>query len=152
MKFAQFQPGMVFEQGPRHLTEEEIISFAKAYDPQWFHVDPVRAKAGPWKGLIASGWHTCGIAMKMAVEAALEGSESFASPGLDSVKWLKPVRPGDDLFWKGVVKAKRISNTREGLGILLWSWEVTNQKDETVLELDATSLFDISDSIEKDDE
>ena len=147
MKFADFKPGQVFEQGPKHVTREEVIAFAKAYDPQWFHVNAEKAEEGHWGGLIASGWHTCSMAMKMAVDAVLGDSESFASPGLDYVKWLKPVRPGDDLYWKGVVKATRASNTRPGIGIVLWSWEVTNQNKEVVLELDATNLFDISASL-----
>lgn len=147
MKFADFKPGQVFEQGPKHVTQEEVIAFAKAYDPQWFHVNAEKAETGHWRGLIASGWHTCSMAMKMAVDAVLADSESFASPGLDYVKWLKPVRPGDDLYWKGVVKATRASNTRPGIGIVLWSWEVTNQNKEVVLELDATNLFDISESV-----
>lgn len=144
MKFADFKPGQVFEQGPRRVTQEEILAFAKTYDPQWFHINPEKAAESHWSGLIASGWHTCGMAMKMAVDAVLGESESFASPGLDYVKWLKPVRPGDDLFWKGIIKAKRESNSRPGIGIILWSWEVTNQNGDVVLELDATNLFDIS--------
>lgn len=144
MKFADFKPGMVFKQGPYHLTKEEMLDFAQRYDPQWFHIDEERAKQDRWGGLIASGWQTCGIAMKLAVEACLKGSESFASPGLDVVKWLKPVRPGDDLYWQGTIKATRTSNTRPGIGIMLWSWEVRNQNDDVVLELDATSLFDLT--------
>ena len=86
MKFADFQAGQVIEAGPYALSQDELLSFAREWDPQWFHTDPEAAAQGPHGGLIASGWQTCGIAMRLAVAAALEGSESFASPGLAYMK------------------------------------------------------------------
>jgi acyl dehydratase len=97
MKFAEFKDGMVIKAGPVTVTEAEILEFARKYDPQWFHTDPQRAAEGRWGGLIASGWHTCAMAMRMAVDAALHDSESFGSPGLGEVRWRTPVRPGDTL-------------------------------------------------------
>ena len=82
MKFAEFHAGQVIEAGPYELTEDELLAFARQWDPQWFHVDKEAAGQGRHGGLIASGWQTCGIAMRLAVDKALAGSESFASPGL----------------------------------------------------------------------
>ncbi len=143
MKFKDFQVGAVVAHPPVVVSQEEMLAFAKAYDPQWFHVDAERAKSGRWDGLIASGWLTCGLAMRMAVDAALHDSESFGSPGLEKVRWLLPVRAGDALRLAATVDSKRISSSRDDLGIIRWSWRVYNQRDEQVLELEATSLFDL---------
>lgn len=97
MKFADLRAGMVITGGPLQVTEAEILEFARKFDPQWFHTDVQRAAEGRWGGLIASGWHTCALAMRMAVDAILHDSESFGSPGLGEVSWRVPVRPGDTL-------------------------------------------------------
>ena len=144
MKFAEFHTGQVIEAGPYDVSEEEIVRFATAYDPQWFHTDPVAAAEGRFEGLIASGWHTCGIAMRLAADAALEGSESFASPGLAYVKWPHPVRPGDRLSLRATVLEARRSRGQSGLGILRWRWQLHNAAGIEVLDLEATSLFDLS--------
>ncbi|WP_233233666.1 MaoC family dehydratase [Bordetella sp. LUAb4] len=144
MKFAEFKQGMVIKGGPVTVTEDEILAYARQFDPQWFHTDPMRAAQGRWGGLIASGWHTCALAMRMAVDAALHDSESFGSPGLGEVRWRVPVRPGDELRLEARVQAARTSSSRPDLGITSWSWVVLNQHDEGVLELDATILFDLS--------
>ena len=144
MKFADFRAGQVLRFGPASVGEAEILAFAREYDPQWFHVDVERAKAGRWQGLIASGWQTCGIAMRLVVEGALRESESFGSPGLDYLKWLAPVRPGDALSVVCEVMEVRRSERQATLGILRWRWRVVNQDDADVLDLVATSLFDLS--------
>lgn len=144
MKFAEFKDGMVIKGGPVTVTEPEILEFARKFDPQWFHTDVKRAAEGRWGGLIASGWHTCALAMRMAVDAALHDSESFGSPGLGEVRWRTPVRPGDTLRLEARVQGVRTSSSRPDLGIITWAWTVLNQHDEGVLELDATSLFDRS--------
>lgn len=141
MKFAEFHPGQRIEAGPYELGEAELLRFARDYDPQWFHVDAARAAEGPFGGLIASGWHTCGIAMRMVAETALAGSESFASPGLAYVKWPNPVRPGDSLRLLAEVIEARRSDKRPTLGILRWRWQLFNQRQMQVLDLEATSLF-----------
>jgi len=143
MKFAQFKSGMVVKGGPVTITEEDILAFANQFDPQWFHTDPERAAAGRWGGLIASGWHTCAIAMKMAVAAIFHDSESFGSPGLGEVRWRVPVRPGDTLRLEAKVMGVRQSSQRDDLGIVTWVWAVFNQHNEIVLEIDATNLFDL---------
>jgi len=144
MKFADFAVGQVIEAGPYVVDEAEVLSFAKAYDPQWFHTDPEAAATGRFGGLIASGWHTCGIAMRLAADAALHGSESFASPGLAYVKWLHPVRPGDALRLRATVIECRRSEKRPELGVLRWRWQLYNAHSTEVLDLEATSLFDLS--------
>lgn len=141
MKFADFHAGQVIEAGPYVLTEAELLQFARAYDPQWFHTDAQAAAESPFGGLIASGWHTCSIAMRLVVEAALAGSESFASPGLEHVRWPNPVRPGDALRLAADVIEVRRSEKRPTLGILRWRWRLFNQRELMVLDAEVTSLF-----------
>jgi acyl dehydratase len=143
VKFAEFFPGQVLEAGPRAIGEAEILAFAREYDPQWFHTDEQRADDGRFGGLIASGWHTCALAMRLAVDAFLHDSESFASPGLAYVRWSNPVRPGDTLALRADVLETRRSRSQPTLGILRWRWRMTNQRGEEVLELEATSLFEV---------
>ena len=144
MKFAEFSVGQLIDAGPYEVSEEEIVRFATAYDPQWFHTDAQAAKGGRFEGLIASGWHTCGIAMRLVADAALAGSESFASPGLAYVKWPHPVRPGDRLTVRATVVEVRRSKGQSALGILRWRWQLFNAKGTEVLDLEATSLFDLA--------
>ncbi len=144
MRFADFHEGQLIEAGPYVLGEEELLQFARAYDPQWFHTDPEAAQRGRFGGLIASGWQTCGIAMRLVAEAALAGSESFASPGLAYVKWPNPVRAGDRLRLQARVLETRVSRSQPWLGVLRWQWSLVNQDGMEVLDLEATSLFDLS--------
>jgi acyl dehydratase len=143
MKFAEFHTGQVIEAGPFVLTEAELLSYANAWDPQWFHTDADAALTGPFQGLIASGWQTCAIAMRLVVNRALKGSESFASPGLAYVKWPNPVRAGDRLSLRATVIEARRSERKPSLGILRWRWQLFNQRDAEVLDVEATSLFDL---------
>jgi acyl dehydratase len=142
MRFAQIQPGMIIECGSRVVTEAEIIEFAKRYDPQFFHMDPVRAQNSRWNGLISSGWMTCSIAMELAVKSVLADSESIGSPGVESLKWLNPVRPGDELHLRMEVLESRASRSG-AVGIIKWRWVLTTQAQVPVLELTATSLFQL---------
>ena len=143
MKFADYHAGQVIEAGPVTVTEDEILRFARAWDPQWFHTDPQAAAAGRFNGLIASGWHTCGLAMRLAVQATLAGSEVFASPGVERVRWPHPVRPGDRLTLRITVLDTRRSRSQPTMGIVRWRWQMFNQHDTDVLELEATNLFDL---------
>lgn len=142
MKFNEFHEGQVLEFGSYTVTEAEVIEFATRYDPQPFHIDPPAARASNWGGIIASGFHTCGMAMRLVVDNILTGSESSGSPGLRSVSWLKPVRPGDVLGLRVEVLQVKLSQSR-GTGIVVWQWQLKNQQPETVLDLVATSLFDL---------
>jgi acyl dehydratase len=144
VKFADFHAGQVIEAGPYAVGEAEIVQFARAYDPQWFHTDAQAAAAGRFGGLIASGWHTCAIAMRLATDAALHGSESFASPGVEKIRWPNAVRPGDELRLKATVIETRRARSQPTLGILRWRWQLTNAGGAEVLDLEATSLFDLS--------
>ena len=141
MKFAEFHAGQRLQAGPHVVSEPEILQFARAWDPQWFHTEPEAAAGGHFGGLIASGWHTCAIAMRLAVQAALHDSESLSSPGLQYVKWPAPVRPGDALTWQAEVLQARRSRGASALGILRWRWQLFNQQGTEVLDLEATSLF-----------
>jgi acyl dehydratase len=143
MRFEQFTPGAVFRAGPRAVTEEEIVEFARRYDAQPFHIDRAQAAASRWGGLIASGWMTCGVAMDLAVRHILDGSRSIGSPGVDELHWENPVRPGDQLTLSVTVLDSRLS-TSGRTGIVRWRWELANQDGARVLSLVATSLFDVS--------
>lgn len=142
MRFEQIQPGQIIDGGRRSVTESEIIEFAKRYDPQFFHVDPLRAQNSRWKGLIASGWLTCSIAMELAVRSVLADSQSIGSPGVDSLKWLNPVRPGDELHLRIEVLDTRVSRSG-AVGIVEWRWMLSTQVPLAVLEMTATSLFQL---------
>jgi acyl dehydratase len=141
MRFHQIKAGMVINGGRRAVTEAEIIEFAKRYDPQWFHTDPDRARTSRWKGLIASGWMTCSVAMDLAVKSVLADSESIGSPGIEQLKWLNPVRPGDELELR--IEVLETRESRSGtMGIVKWRWILTTQGGVPVLEMVATSLFE----------
>jgi acyl dehydratase len=143
MLFEQIQPGSTVESRGRPVSEAEIVEFATRYDPQWFHTDAARAGASRWGGLIASGWLTCSIAMELAVKHFLGDSQSIGSPGIEQLKWLHPVRPGDELRLRMEVLESRRS--RSGTtGVVRWRWLLRNQHGVVVLDLIATSLFDIS--------
>lgn len=146
MKFAEFFAGQIIEAGPCQVSETEVLQFATAYDPQWFHTDVEAAAEGPFGGLIASGWHTCGMAMRLMADKALHGSESFASPGLAYIKWPHPVRPGDTLHVRATVLETRTARSQPTLGILRWRWQMYNAHQVEVLDLEATSLFKLAPS------
>lgn len=143
MKFHELQAGQVIEAGPYALSRQEVLEFARAFDPQWFHTDPEAAARGRFKGLIASGWHSCAIAMRLATDAVLHDSESFASPGVADIRWLQPVRPGDTLALRATVLESRRSRSQPALGVLRWRWQLFNQAGAEVMDLVATSLFDL---------
>jgi acyl dehydratase len=143
MKYDEIEVGTVIVAGRYTLGEAELLDFARAWDPQWFHTDAAAAAEGRFGGLIASGWQTCAIAMRLGVDAVLRGSESFASPGVERIRWPHPVRAGDTLQLKATILDKRRSASKPALGILRWRWQLTNQHGIEVLDMDATSLFDL---------
>lgn len=143
MKFRDLTPGRVIVGGRHTVTQDEIVEFARRYDPQWFHTDPDRARSSRWDGLIASGWMTCGIAMQLAVTAVLAASESIGSPGVEQIKWPAPVRPGDELELRIEVLESRVSRSGS-IGIVRWRWWLTSGTGITVLDLVATSLFELA--------
>jgi acyl dehydratase len=139
--FEDYVPGMTETLGPIAMTEAAIIEFARAYDPQAIHTDPARAAAGPFGGLIASGWHTVCVAMRELVRGYLAGSAALASPGIDELRWLQPVRPGDSLRVRvTVVEAKR-SRSKPDRGLVRTSIEAINQRGEVVMRMTAMNLI-----------
>lgn len=143
MRFCDFVAGARFQSAHRDVGEDEIIAFARRYDPQPFHVDPAAAAASRWGGLIASGWLTCAVAMELAVTSVLTGSESIGSPGVDELRWQRPVRPGDRLQLSLTVLDSRLASSGK-TGIVRWHWELHNQRGERVLEMTAVSFFDLA--------
>jgi acyl dehydratase len=144
MRFSEFHAGQVIHCGPASLSEAQILDFARDYDPQWFHTDPQRAADSTWHGLIASGWQTCCVAMRLACDEILGGSESLGSPGLAYLKWETPVRPADTLNLRVDVIDVRVAQSKPTLGVVRWRWRLSNQHEQTVLDLEATSLFDLA--------
>ena len=131
--FEDFQVGDVFELGTTSVTEEEIIAFARQFDPQPFHVDPARARASVFGGIIASGWHTASLFMRLLVDNFLQETVSLGSPGVDEVRWLQPLRPDDTLRARLTILEARASKSREEMGILRSRSELFNQRDELVM-------------------
>jgi acyl dehydratase len=136
-----FRVGDSSEIGRHTFTEEEIVAFARQYDPQPFHVDAERAKQSAFGGLIASGWQTCAVGMRLMCEAYINETASLGSPGVDSIRWLKPVRAGDTLTYRRSVLESRASATREGVGLVKHRWEAVNQQGELVLTMEGWGFF-----------
>lgn len=138
--FEDLTVGRTFALGPVTVTAEEIVAFAGEFDPQDFHLDGESAQAAQVGGLIASGWHTCALAMRMFCDAYLLDSTSQGAPGVGAVRWLAPVRPGDVLSGTSTVSEARLSRSRSNLGIVRFDHEVTVGAT-TVLRMDNTGLF-----------
>ena len=141
MKFADFYEGQHITLSPVLVEKQAVIDFATQWDPQWFHTDEAAADDGPFSGLIASGWHTCCMAMRLVADQVLKDSESFASPGMEKLQWLQPVRPGDELTVHLFIREVRRSQKRPELGIIRWDWQVDKQNQSPVLKVDVTSMF-----------
>jgi len=136
-----FQIGERAELGRHTFTEEEIVEFARRYDPQPFRVDAETAKHSAFGGLIASGWQTCAVGMRLMVEGYISQTVSLGSPGIDSIRWLKPVRPGDTIAYRRIVLESRASTTRKGVGLVKHRWEAVNQRGELVLTMEGWGMF-----------
>ena len=130
------------------VTEADIIGFAERYDPQFFHTDPAAAKRSMFGGLIASGWHTVAMVMRMMCDSYLLDSASLGSPGVDNVKWLKPVRPGDTIRAMRTVLEARASKSKPEVGIVKSRWEVYNQNDELVMTMEGYGMFAVRDPVD----
>jgi acyl dehydratase len=139
--FEDFRPGEVLDLPPVTVSAEEIVAFASRYDPQPFHVDPEAAKASAFGGLVASGWHTVALFMGSFVRAVLLDAASMGSPGVEEIRWLAPVRPGDVLHPRATVEDARPSSTRADRGTVVTLCEVFNQDETLVMRLRARSFF-----------
>jgi acyl dehydratase len=139
--FEDFVPGSVRTFGSVLVTEQEIIEFAKRYDPQVFHTDPVAARKTPYGGLVASGWHTAAMTMRLIVDHHLSQVASAGSPGVDEVRWLRPVRPGDELSVRVTVLEARRSESKPDRGVVRSLVEVLNQDGAVVMSFKGVSLL-----------
>lgn len=131
--FEDFAEGQEYPFGPHTVTRAEIIAFASEYDPQPFHLDERAAAETMLGGLAASGWHTCALFMRMMALSWLNASASMGSPGIDSLKWRRPVRPGDVLSGRSVVLGVRPSGSRDDRGFVKFRHEVANERGEVVM-------------------
>ena len=127
-----YTAGSVYEFGSAVVEEKEIIEFARRYDPQPFHIDPVAARATQFGGVVASGWHTAGMAMKLLAENYLPRGSSLGSPGVDNLRWHRPVRPGDILSVRVTIVETKPSQSKPDRGLLRSFVEVLNQNHEVV--------------------
>lgn len=139
--FEDYPAGAVFTAGEIRVGAAEIVEFARKYDPQAMHTDPAAAAAGPFGGLIASGWQTGALMMRMFADNFLSPASSIASPGLDELRWLKPVRPGDVLSLRVTILEARPSRSKPDQGVLRSLVEVLNQHGDTVMSLKPISLI-----------
>ncbi len=138
--FEEVVVGEVRETASRTLTAEEIIKFARAFDPQPFHIDEAAARKSIYGGLIASGWHTASIMMRLMVDNVVSQTAGTGSPGFDDLRWLKPVRPGDTIRVRSTCIDKTPSKSRPDIGSCRYRTEVLNQHDEIVMTLISIGL------------
>jgi acyl dehydratase len=138
--FEDYVPGSVHAFGPVVVAQKDIIAFAERFDPQVFHVDPDAAENTVYGGLIASGWHTASLMMRLLVDHYLSHVASLGSPGIDELRWLEPVRPGDALSVRVTVVEARRSNSKPDRGIVRSFIEVLNQKGEMVMSMKAVNF------------
>jgi acyl dehydratase len=139
--FEDFPVGRVIELDGPTLSAESIVEFAGRYDPQPFHVDPEAAKESIFGGLIASGWQTVGLCMRMICDSYLLNSASLGSPGVNEVRWLKPVRPGDRIRLRMTVLEAKPSTSKPDRGTVLHRWEVFNQSGDLVMRMEGYGMF-----------
>jgi acyl dehydratase len=139
--FEDYVPGAVYEYGRIPVTQAEIIDFARRFDPQNIHVDRERAVRGPFGGLIASGWHTAAMMMRLIVDNFLPKNASLGSPGIDELRWLRPVRPGDVLSVRlSILEATR-SRSKPDRGVVRTLCEVLNDDQQVVMSLKAMNII-----------
>jgi acyl dehydratase len=139
--FEDFTPGQTIELGRRSITRDEIIAFAREFDPQPFHLDEEAAKTTIYGGLIASGWHTAAISMRLLYDGLVKDTVSLGSPGVDELRWVKPVRPGDTLSGRLTVLECVPSRSKPDRGIVRSTIEMLNQHGEVVVTSKGMSLF-----------
>ncbi|MBY8339029.1 MaoC family dehydratase [Streptomyces spinosirectus] len=139
--FEDYVPGAVYVYGSVTMREEDILRFAREFDPQGIHTDQQTALHGPYQGLIASGWHTCAVMMRMYADHYISKVGGLASPGVDELRWVRPVRPGDSLSLRTTVRESRVSRSRPDRGLVHTGIEVLNQHGEAVLTMTAVNFL-----------
>jgi acyl dehydratase len=148
LHWEDFHPGQTFDLGSYDVPLEEIVAFARQYDPQGFHVDEEQAKASPFGGIVASGWHTGAISQRLLVEQLLLRTACQGSPGVDELRFLKPVRPDDVLRGRLTIVETRPSSRRPDRGTVTTRYELENQRGEVVLSMAARVMFERRDPAE----
>jgi acyl dehydratase len=141
MYFDDFPVGWTHETGAHLMTEAEIMDYARRWDPQPFHIDPEAARETIYGGIIASGWHTLAVAFRLWYDTELWAEASMGSPGMDTVRWVKPVRPGDAIRVRITVTASAASRSRPDRGRMTARSEILNQADETVAEYSGVHIL-----------
>jgi acyl dehydratase len=139
--FDDFVVGQEIELGERTVSEDEIIAFATQFDPQPFHIDKEAAARSIYGGVIASGWHTCAMMMRIVLDGMGCEEASMGSPGLDGVRWLLPVRAGDTIRVRYLTREVKASTSKPDRGIVKSTWVATNQKGEDVCTIDGMAMF-----------
>ena len=139
--FEDYPQGAVFELGSIKVQPDELRSFAQRYDPQPFHVDAQAAAASPYGGIIASGWHTGSLTMRLLATQFLSPASSLGSPGIDELRWLAPVRPGDELWVRVTIQSARRSASNPQRGVVISRIETRNQDGELVMSMKAVNLL-----------
>ncbi|MDX1401408.1 MAG: MaoC family dehydratase [Kiloniellales bacterium] len=139
--FEDFTQGRRFKSKGMTLSEAQILDFAFTYDPQPFHLDLTAAAEGPFGGLIASGFQTLLIAFRLFYQEKIINACSMGSPGMDKLRWLKPVRPGDSLHVEAEVKSARPSKSKSDRGLVVIEYMVLNQESEAVMSFEAIHIF-----------
>ena len=138
--FEDYVVGSVYEFGTIAVTEKEVIDFAERYDPQSFHIDPETAKKSHFDGIISSGWLTVGLSMRLLVDNYVSSVASLGSPGVNDLKWLRPVRPGDELSIKVTILGARCSRSKPNQGMVNIFLETLNQKLEVVMTMQSVGM------------
>ena len=139
--FEDYEPGSVHEFGSIIVREEEVLAFGRRFDPQVFHTDPKAAAETEYGGLIASGWHTAGLMMRLYSDHYLSKVATLVSPGVDNLRWLRPVRPGDELSLRITIAEARRLRSKPDRGLVRSDIEVLNQRGEVVMTVSALNFF-----------
>ena len=136
-----FTPGLVMKLGTTTVSREAVVEFASRFDPQPFHLDDAAAEASLFGKLAASGWHTCAMMMRLMCDAYLNESSSLGSPGVDNLRWLKPVYPGDTLSAEMEILESRVMNSKPHVGLVLSRWRLSNQDGVDVMTMQGWGMF-----------
>jgi acyl dehydratase len=139
--FEDYQAGAVHEYGYLTVTEQSILDFAAQFDPQPIHLDPIFAVTGPFHGLIASGWHSAGLAMRLFADHYLSNVASLASPGVDEVRWRVPLRPDDSVRLRATTLEARPSRSKTDRGLVVTQLELLNQHDQSPISFTAMNIL-----------
>lgn len=141
LHWEDFEVGSVRRFGAYAVTREAVLAFARDFDPQPFHLDDDAARVSMFGKLAASGWHTCAMAMRIMCDGYLLDSSSLGSPGIDQLRWLKPVFPGDTLGVRLEVLESRPMNSRPDVGLVRFAWSVLNQNADSVMTMEGWGMF-----------